>query len=212
VKPLPRIIRCATIAGSLDGKTFLQAGLSRGLWNHYGYRSIAFDPYRGETDWGRQAMVIGPTKQMVKAYGDEIVFSEFERFRRIVRGIEPHQKFAVFWDEGTSTGGRDRDNTGLFTAIRHNTNAFFFVGHGYVTMLPIMRGSLSDVILAACDPKEAVQWKEVMVDEDIMQASRKPPSRGGDGLEKYEFLHKQKHERVKILRYSAPEIRAGIIL
>lgn len=208
---LPRTIRAAIVGGSLDGKTFLASGFSRGLWKNYGYRTIAFDPYRGETDWGPQAFVIGPTKQQLKTQGDEVISAEFEKFRRIVRGIEPHQKIAVIWDEGTDTGGRDRDNTGLFTAIRHNTDAFFFIGHGFATMLPTMRGSLSDVILAARDPEDARDWARLMVDAEVMQASApRPPV--GNGLRQFEFLHKQKHEPCKILRYSKWQILAGLSL
>lgn len=140
-----------------------------------------------ENDWGNQALV----------------FSNFEKFQRIAFMLRPSQNIAVFWDEGTSTGGRDRDNLKFFTAIRHNSPEFFFIGHGFATMLPIMRGSLSEVILAVRDPDDAADWAKLMCDRDVLQATT---------LKKYEFIHKRKHEPVRILRHTAAEIQAGILI
>lgn len=180
--PLKENIRCAIIGGSLDGKTFLCAGIARGLWNRHRLRSIVFDPFKGETDFGKSAWVT----------------ADFEAFTRAVFNTKG---CAVFWDEGTATGGRDRDNLKFFTAIRHNHPAFFFIGHGYATMLPIMRGSLSEVIMAVRDPDDAAEWAKVMVDREVLRATT---------LKQYEFLHKRKHRPVSILRYSKKETLAGV--
>lgn len=198
-------IRAAIIGASLDGKTSLAAAISKGLWPSRKFRSLAFDPFKGETEWGRQALVIGPTKAQVKTHPnpDKLISAEFARFKRVARGIEPHQKIAVFWDEGTDTGGRDSDNTGLFTAIRHSTDIFFFIGHGYQTMLPLMRSNLTDVFLAVRDAKEARDWATLFVDEAVMQCTQ---------LKQYEFLHKRKHRQVQILRPTAQQIKHGIIV
>lgn len=177
-------IRAAVIGGSEDGKTFFCAGLSRGHWRRDRMRSIVFDPWKGETDWGPQAWV---TK-------------DFEAFRRAAFNSKG---CAVFWDEGTSTGGRDRDNLAFFTAIRHNHPAFYFIGHGYATMLPIMRGSLTDVVMATRDPDDAAEWAKVMVDASVMRAT---------SLRQYEFLHKRKHRPVRVLAYTKAEIIRGITL
>ena len=190
-------IRCAIIGGSLDGKTFLAAGFSRGLYKNDGIASLVFDPYRGETDWGTQALVFGP--------------DDFEKWRRAVTNVRPEQKFAAIWDEGTHTGGDDKKNTKLVTAIRHNCPAFIYIGHGYSTLRPIMRGSLTHVCLAARDPEDAKEWARVMVDADVMRAAEPAPPRG-NGLRQYEFLKKRKHRPVEILRYSKAEILAGIQL
>lgn len=176
-------IRAAIIGGSEDGKTFLASGFSRGLWRKHGLRSIVFDPWKGETAWGPQAWV---TKD----------FLEFSRAVARTKGC------AVFWDEGSSYGGRERENIAKFTAIRHNHPAFFFIGHAYSTMLPIMRGSLTEILLAVRDPDDAAEWAKVMVDPSIREAAQ--------NLRQYEFLHKRKHQPFRVLRYSKAEILKGI--
>jgi hypothetical protein len=204
VSRLKEKIRCAIIGGSLDGKTFLAAGISRGLWKFHGYRSLVFDPFKGETDWGRQAVVFGPSpKEQAAGQADEAIKREFARFRRVVSSVKPEQKFAIFWDEVTDTGGRDRSNTGMVTAARHNSDAVFLIGHSYATLLPTMRGSLSDVLLAVRDPDDAAEWSKVMVDPEVMQSTK---------LKKYEFMRKRKHEPIQILRYTAAQVMGGISL
>lgn len=182
-------IRAAIIGGSEDGKTFLASGFSRGLWKRYGMRSIVFDPFKGETNWGPQALVLGE--------------GEFAKFRHLAENVSRSQRFAFFWDEGTSTGGRERENLSLFTRIRHNSAAFFFIGHGYATMLPIMRGSLTHVFLAVRPPDDADEWAKVMVDESIRTTA---PT-----LKQYEFLAKRKHHPSRVLSYTKNEILAGIV-
>lgn len=177
-------IRCAVLAGSEDGKTFLCAGLSRGHWRFHGMTSIVFDPWKGETDWGKQAWV---TK-------------DFTEFRRAVANTKGK---AVFWDEGTSTGGRDNDNVDLFTAIRHLHPAFYFVGHRYTAMLPVMRTSITEILIAAADVEDIEPLARVMVDRQVMDAVN---------LKQYEFLHKRKHRPVRVLRHTKQEILAGIKL
>jgi hypothetical protein len=177
-------IRCAVLAGSEDGKTFLCSGLSRGHWRFDKLTSIVFDPWKGETDWGRQAFVT----------------ADFDAFRRAVNGTTGK---AVFWDEGSSTGGRDRENADLFTAIRHRHPAFYFVGHRYDAMLPIMRSSLTEILVAACDSADLDPLARVMVDRAVMDAAR---------LNQYEFLHKRKHRPARVLRHTKAEILAGIRL
>lgn len=196
--------RCAIIGGSEDGKTFLATGISRGLWRHYRARSLAFDPYKGETPWGPQALVFGPTPQeQSRGQSEEACLREFELFRKIITTLKPEHNFAGFWDESGDNGGRDRDNKGLVTACRHNLRHFFMIGHSYADMLPAMRGSLTDVLLSTRSPEDAREWAAVMTDPDVMQATQ---------LRQYEFLHKRKHHPVKILRYSLEQILAGIIL
>jgi len=179
-------IRAAIIGGSEDGKTFLAGGISRGWYARDRYRSLVADPFPWENDWGPQAKVFG----------------DFEQWRRVVAGVKPEQKFAAIWDEATE-GGRDRDNTGLLTAIRHNCDRFIFIGHDFASMLPVMRGSLTDIVLAVRTPDEARKWADLMVDDAVMQAA---------ALGKYQFLHKRKHCPVRILRYTAAQIKAGIML
>lgn len=202
MKRLPQKIRCAIIGGSLDGKTFLASGISRGLWRFYGYRSLVFDPFKGETDWGPQALVFGPSvREQQTGASDVAIPREFARFRRVVSSVKPEQKFAIFWDEVTDTGGRDRGNTGMVTAARHNSDAVFLIGHSYATLLPTMRGSLSDVLLAVRDPDDAAEWAKVMVDRDVMKAT---------DLKQYEFLRKTKHRPASVVKYTPAEIKAGV--
>lgn len=182
-------IRAAIIGGSEDGKTFITAGYSRGLWRERSSASLVFDPFKGETDWGKQALVFGP--------------KDFAKWKRVVSNVRPEMNYTAIWDEGTHTGGRDVENTELITAIRHNCPYFFFIGHGYSTLRPIMRGSLTHVVLAVRDPDDAAEWAKVMVDRDVMQAT---------ALKQYEFLKKRKHHPVEILRYTKAEIERGIML
>lgn len=180
-------IRAAIIGGSEDGKTFLASGISRGWWSRDGFRSLVFDPFHWENDWGPQAKVFG----------------DFDKWRAVVNRVRPAQKFAAIWDEATDNGGRDRDNAGLLTAIRHNCDRLLVISHGFSSLLPMMRGSLTDVLLAVRDPDEAREWARLFVDESVMQATR---------LRQYEFLHKRKHRPARVLRYSAAQIKAGITL
>ncbi|MDR2675319.1 MAG: hypothetical protein LBC18_10785 [Opitutaceae bacterium] len=175
--------RIAIIGGSEDGKTFLATGLVRGQWRFHRRRAIVFDPWPGENDWGKSAWVT----------------DDFEKFRRAVEGT---RDCCVVWDEGTHTGGRDRENIKLFTAIRHTHPAFYFVGHSYAAMLPLMRGSLTGVFMATRDPDDAAEWAKVMVDETIREKAVR--------LGKYEFLYKRKHEPARVVKYTPAEIMAGI--
>ena len=177
-------MRAALIGGSESGKTFFAIGWSRGLWRRYRLRSIVFDPYARENVWGPQAWVT----------------DDFEKFERAAFGTKG---CAVFWDEGTMTGGRDKENLKFFTAIRHNHPVFVFIGHGFATMLPIMRGSLTDLLLARRDPRDADQWAALTSDAAVMQATE---------LAQYEFLHKRMFQPVRHLRHTAEQIEAGVVL
>ncbi|HTJ79870.1 MAG TPA: hypothetical protein VL357_12815 [Rariglobus sp.] len=195
-------IRCAVIAGSLDGKTFLCTGISRGMWRDWNYKSLCFDPYKGELDWGKQAVVFGPSmKEQEQGLSEVAIPREFSRFRRVISSVKPENKYAIYWDEISDTGGRDPKNAGLVTAARHNSNAVFLLGHSYATMLPRMRGSLSHLILGPVMEEDAKEWSRVMLDKAVMQATE---------LKQYEFLFKRKHHPAKILRYSLTEIKAGV--
>lgn len=176
--------RTAIIGGSEDGKTFLATGFVRGHARRDKLRAIVFDPWHWENDWGKSAWVT----------------NDFEKFRRAVNGTTD---CVVVWDEGTSNGGRDRENLELFTAIRHNHPFLYFIGHSYSTMLPTMRGSLTDICLAVRDREDAAEWAKIMVDEAVMQSMR---------LRQYEFLHKRKHQPARVLRHTAAEIKQGIFL
>ena len=184
----PESIRAAIIGGTLDGKSTLAAGYVRGYWRCHRLRSIVFDPWKAEkrpVDWGPSAWVT----------------SDFDAFRRAVKNT---QNCVIVWDEGTSYGGRDRENTTLFTAIRHHHPVLLFIGHGYATMLPIMRNSLSEVLLAVRDPDDAAEWARVMVDEEVRVLSTR--------LKQYEFLHKRKHQPCRVLRHTPEELARGITL
>lgn len=183
-RPLEKKIRAALIAPSEGGKTFLGTGICRGLWKFHGLRSIVFDPWKGESDWGKSAWV---TK-------------DFDAWKRAVTGTKG---CAVFWDEATAYGGRDRENVELFSQIRHNHPALFCFGHAYSTFLPIMRVNLTDLLIARSDPDDAAEWARIMTDPEIKTAA---------GLDQYQFLHKRAFRPVRRLQYTAAEIRAGISL
>jgi hypothetical protein len=177
-------IRLAILGGSESGKTFLASGFVRGQWRFFRRRSIVFDPWKGETDWGPGA----------------IVFSDFQQFRRAVFGVK---NCCVVWDEGTSTGGRDRENVDLFTAIRHFHPAFIFIGHRFDAMLPVMRGSLTDVMLAKQHTNDLREWAALLADDAILTAA---------ALDQYAFLHKRAFQPVAKLQHTADTIKAGLRL
>ena len=178
--------RIAIMGGSESGKSFLTMGFVRGQWRYEKRRAIVFDPFIREHPkfWGPSAWVT----------------ADFAVFQRVVNATKG---FIVVWDEGTSTGGRDRDRVPLFTAIRHNHPRFIFIGHRFDAMLPVMRGSLTDVMLARCRSGDAEEWADCTTDDDVMQATT---------LDQFAFLHKRMFKPVQILRHSSSGIEAGIQL
>lgn len=181
-----RNIRAAFMGGSESGKSFLVSGYTAGQWFYEKRRSIVFDPWCREhkrTNWGPGAWVS----------------ADFERWKRAV--MSGPTGCAVVWDEGTSNGGRDRDNIELFTAIRHRHPVFMFIGHRFDAMLPVMRTSLTDVYLARCRSGDAEEWADTLTDDDIMQAT---------ALAQYEFLHKRAFQPVRRMKHTPAEIQAGL--
>lgn len=179
---LPKI-RAAVIGGSESGKTFRVIGYSRGLWRRYRLRSLVFDPWKGEHQWGPQAWVT----------------TDFEQWKRAVCGT---RGCVAVWDEATANGGRDRDNVPLFSEIRHRHPAIFCIGHAYSAILPLMRVNLTDLYIAQADPDDAREWCKVMKDPAIIQATE---------IHQYEFLHKRAFRPVRVMRESADQIEAGIL-
>lgn len=184
--------RIAILGPSECGKSFTASGFTIGQWRHYRRRSIVFDPWLGRkkhewsapTDWGPGAWVC----------------NDFERWKRAALNTEG---CCVVWDEGTSSGGRGRENVELFTAIRHNHPVFIFLGHRFDAMLPVMRSSLTDIFLARCAPEDAQAWAEAMVDAEIMQTTQ---------LAQYEFLHKRAFQPVRRVKNTPQQIAAGLRL
>jgi len=187
-----RNIRAAIMVGSEGGKSFLASGYVRGQWNFNQRRSMVFDPWLKEkkrTDWGSGAWPCG----------------EFDRWKRAVM-TGPVDCGAV-WDEGTTYGGRERDNVELFTAIRHRHPFFLFLGHRFDAMLPVMRTSLTDVIIGGCRDGDAEEWADLFNDDDLLIAAKNEKE---GGLAQYEFLHKRAFQPVRRLRYTSAQIMAGI--
>ncbi len=176
-------IRAAVIGGSESGKTFRVMGYSRGLWARRGLRSLVFDPWKGETDWGPQAWVC----------------KDFEKWRHVVANTSG---CVIVWDEATANGGRDRENVALFSEIRHRHPVLFCIGHAYSVMLPVMRVNLTDLFISSADARDADEWARVMRDPEVVEATK---------LGQYEFLHKRAFRPVRVLRDSADQIRAGIV-
>jgi len=171
--------RIAIMGGSESGKTALAIALSRGLWHRGKVRTLAFDPFKKKHRWEPQ-----------------FVTDDFDQFELVVFKVNG---CAVFWDEGTSTGGRDRDKVKFFTAIRHNHEFFAFIGHDYTTMLPIMRGSLTDVILFRQSESAAQYWSDLFTDKDILRTTQ---------LEQYAAIHKRAFRPVRDLTFSKEEIES----
>ena len=183
-----RNIRAAFMGGSESGKSFLVSGYVRGQWRIHNRRAIVFDPWCKEkkrTDWGAGAWVT----------------DNFSRWK--LAATTGPNGCVVVWDEGTSYGGRDRENVEIFTAIRHCHPVFFFIGHRFDAMLPVMRGSLTDVFLARCRSGDAEEWADAFTDDDIMQAC---------DLAQYEFLHKRAFQAIRRVRHTPAEITNGLVL
>ena len=180
--------RIAVIGGTLDGKSSMADGIARGYALTHGLRAIVFDPWKREEkphDWGKFAWVT----------------DDFDAFRRAVANT---RGCVVVWDEGTSYGGRDRENIALFTAVRHRHPVMIFIGHNYSVMLPVMRESLSEVLLAKRTVEDATAWGNVFVDMEVRELAPR--------LEPYEFLHKRKHQPCRVLKHTPEELARGVML
>jgi hypothetical protein len=182
--------RIAILGASESGKSFLGSGIIRGQWRFDKRVSCVFDPWKGRkkhpwsspTDWGPGAWVDG----------------NFERWKRAALGTEGK---CVLWDEATTNGGRDRDNVGLFTEIRHNHPVLVVMGHRYEALLPTMRVCLTDLITAKCMPDDAEKMASEFMDPEIAKACH---------LNQYEFLWKQPYQPIRIVRFTPAEIMRGI--
>lgn len=182
----PEQIICAIMGPTLCGKSSLARSVLRGHWVRDRLRSLAFDPWlkKNPKIWGPHAWVT----------------DEFPKFGHVIFNVSG---CAVLWDEGTHTGGRDRDNLKFFTAIRHHHRAFYYIGHGWQTMLPIMRESLSDVVLFRQTAESAQFWANHFTDEDLLRATALP---------QYVALHKRAFQPVRELRFTPAELAQGVTL
>lgn len=184
MKALDHKIRAAVIAPSEAGKTELVISLTLWLWKNHGLRTLAFDPWLRENPkrWGPHTWAT----------------NEFDKWKHVVKTTKG---FCVVWDEATTNGGRDRDNTELFTEIRHNHPALFAMGHCYSAFLPAMRTNLTDLFLALDDADDAAEWAKIMKDPELKKA---------DQLGQYEFLHKRSFKPVVIRKHTLAELKAGV--
>ena len=73
-----------------------------------------------------------------------------------------------------------------------------FIVHNYAAMLPVMRGSLTEVLLAVRDPDDAAEWARVMVDGQVREKSVL--------LRQHEFLRKRKHQACRVPKHTPAEI------
>lgn len=185
MKKLPQKIRAAVIGASESGKTEMAVSFSVWLWKNYGLRSLVFDPWLRENPkrWGAHAWAT-----------DE--FAKFSHVAFKLKGC------AVFWDEATTNGGRDRDNVKFFTEVRHNHDAIFSMGHCYSAFLPVMRSCLTDLYLALDDEKDASEWAAIMKDPEI--------SARAVTLGQYEFLHKRAFRPLTVRKHTIAELKAGV--
>lgn len=177
-------IRAAVIGPSLCGKTELVISMTRTHWKKHKLRTLAFDPWLREDPkrWGSHAWAT----------------NEFDKWKHVVRNTKG---MCVVWDEATTNGGRDRDNTGLFTEIRHNHPALYALGHCYSAFLPAMRTNLTDLFLALDDIDDAAEWAKIMKDPALLEAPN---------LQQYEFLHKRSFKPVVKRKHTIAELKAGI--
>jgi len=180
-------IRAAIIGGSQCGKTFRAAGYARGFWRGRGLRSLVFDPWKGETNWGEGAWVT----------------PNFETWRRVVTNTSG---CVAIWDEATTHGGDDDDeNAGFFSEIRHRHPAIFALGHCHSAIGRKLRVNLTDLFLALSDDVDAMLWARTMKDPELRNAANAAV------LPRFHFMHKKPYQPVKILSESADAIRAGIL-
>jgi hypothetical protein len=178
--------RAAIIGGSESGKSFRAMGYSRGYWRRHRLRSLVFDPWARSTKpiaWGPQAWVT----------------DDFDTWKRVVTSVKG---CVAIWDEASGNGGRDRENVGLLTEIRHRHPVLMCIAHAHAALLPMMRINLTDLFIAQADPDDAAEWAKTMKDTAVREATQ---------LQQYEFLHKRNFKPVRVLRESAAEIEAGIL-
>ena len=162
-------ILAVIIGGSRCGKTTLAIALVAMLWRRHRLRSIVFDPFKREHNWGKTAFVT----------------DDLETFKRAVRGTKG---CAVFWDESTTTLRKTNpEDIAFFTAIRHNHRAFFSIGHDFTVLSPMMRANLSDAYVFRQGENRPAQWSGLFADLDMMQTA---------DLIQREFIHKQPFKKI----------------
>jgi hypothetical protein len=163
-------IIAAIIGGSRCGKTTLAIALSAMHNRLHRMRSIVFDPFYFEHNWGPHAWVT----------------SDMEKFKRAVAGVKG---CAVFWDESTTTmRNRSFEDVGFFSNIRHNHPAFYSIGHDPTVLSPTMRGNLSEAYIFRQSETRAAIWVELFTDTDMRQTTT---------LERREFIYKRAFEKIE---------------
>ena len=173
--------RAVICGGSESGKTSLARGISRGLWNARGLRCLAFDPWM-KTRWPDHARA----------------FREFVRWRHLVLNTSG---FCVIWDDATANGGRDKENVGLFSEIRHRHPVLICITHLHSALLPQMRVNITDGFLADSSPEDADEWAKTL---------REPALRSAAGLPQYSFLHKRVYRPIQLLAHSSADLDRGV--
>lgn len=154
----------AIVGGSMSGKTTLAIALCRRERSRHHARSLVFDPFRTEHQWGAWAWVT----------------DDIGAFRRAVLNTSG---CAVFWDESTTSlkPATDEDKA-FFVNLRHRHAALYLIAHDLNVMSPVMRGSLTDAYVFRQSRQRARDWAELFADDAMMQAAT---------LGQYEFLHKR---------------------
>lgn len=174
-------IRAVICGGSESGKTSLARGVSRGLWNVRGLRCLAFDPWM-KSPWPDHARA----------------FRDFGVWRHLVLNTSG---CCVIWDDATANGGRDKENVGLFSEIRHRHPVLICITHLHSALLPQMRVNITDAFLADSPVKDAAEWADTM---------REPGLRAAAGLPQYSFLHKRVYRPLQVLAHSPEDLARGV--
>lgn len=155
--------------GTMSGKTFLAQHLAK-AYKASGYGVIVLDPM-ADPNWGadRQYHEMEPFLACAyKATGCLLIVDEVGQ--TVGRNPEPR----VEW---------------LATRARHWGHRVIFMGQDPVQVKPIIRDQCGELFLFQVSAKKAEMWADNFADPELLKA----PS-----LEKYQFIHKRRHEPCQI--------------
>jgi hypothetical protein len=160
--------------GTMSGKTYLAQHLAR-AYQAKGFGTIVLDPM-DDPSWSadRQFREMEPFLDCAYAATGCLLIVD-EVGQTVGRSPVPR----VEW---------------LATRARHWGHRVIFMGQDPVQVKPIIRDQCGELFLFQVSAKKAEMWADNFADPELLKAS---------GLEKYQFIHKRRHEPCTIKKLKA---------
>jgi hypothetical protein len=151
--------------GTMSGKTYLAQALAK-EYQRSGYGVIVLDPM-DDPSWNADR--------------------QFRTMPEFLKCANQATNCVLFVDEVGQTIGRNPppEVEWLATRARHWGHRVFFIGQDPVQVKPIIRDQCGELFLFQVSQRRADLWSENFADPDLLKAT---------GLEKYNFIHKRRHE------------------